>query len=179
MMDYMTSEVYATALFRLAEEKNKVGVVAEQFQMIADVFRSNRTYYLLFLNPKIQKQEKKSLLKEWLQNETDHDLLNFLYVLLDKNRMNYILEVAGHFSNIVRKKKDQTEGVLVSAVSMDEETLAEAERKVSKLVRKTVKLRNKVDPSIIGGMSIYIDGQVIDASIKNRLEAIYNGLVKR
>ena len=73
-----------------------------------------------------------------------------------------------------RKLADKADGVaegrIISAAPLTEEQLAGFEDQVSELFRIKVRLKNETDRSLIGGVRIFVNGRMIDTSLRKRLD---------
>ena len=58
---------------------------------------------------------------------------------------------------------------LISSKKVDDKTISEIEKEISESVKGTIKLKSKVDESLIGGIVLQIGSLMIDTSIKNKL----------
>jgi ATP synthase F1 delta subunit len=82
-----------------------------------------------------------------------------------------------NFNRIVReyqKLVDQdlglSVGTIISVEPLTDTQLTSFEEKTGNLLKKNVKLANKIEPSILGGVKIFIEGKVIDASVRKQLQ---------
>jgi ATP synthase F1 delta subunit len=105
-----------------------------------------------------------------LDGKVAPELINFLYVLIDKRRIGSYDGVVRTFNILVDKKDGLTKGRVVSAVPITDEQLAKLEQQTADLLKINVSLAPEVDPSLIGGVRIYVSGKLIDASIRKKLD---------
>ena len=103
---------------------------------------------------------------------------NFLRVLIDKRRTASYSRIAREYGKLVDESLGLSVGTVVSAIPLSDEQLNSFAEKTGKLLRKNIKLSNKVDPSILGGVKIFIEGKVIDASIRKQLQDL-EGRIKQ
>lgn len=176
MAELTVDVTYGSALYEAAVELDKVDQIREEAEGILDVF-GKEPELLDFVNyPTISADEKKSVLQKVFEGKICEELLNFLFVLIDKRRV-------GQFARMVRVYKDladQEEGVaygtVYSAVPLDEKRLAEIESETSRLLQENIKLNNEVDKSLIAGIKILVEGKVIDASYKRKFDEMASQL---
>ena len=71
--------------------------------------------------------------------------------------------------NQVSSKKGEVSANLFSSKKLDEKTISEIEKEISENVNGTIKLKSKVDETLIGGIVLQIGSLMIDTSIKNKL----------
>ena len=176
MSKYMIEETYAQALYQLTLQTGETETVKKELSFVSEVLVSNREFYFLLRNPKLGKKEKKELTSELFGGKISVTTMHFIMVLFDKRRIEYLPGIAKQFCKMVNEGNNMAEGLLVTAIHLGEEQLAQIQEEISKLMRKKICLKNKVDPSIIGGMKIYVEDQVLDASVKNRLKIIRDSI---
>ena len=81
-------------------------------------------------------------------------------------------ELAVVYTELVNTEEGITVGIIYSAVPLDSDRLERFEKETGKLLRKNVRLENEVDKSLIGGVKIFADGKMIDASLRARVSAL-------
>jgi ATP synthase F1 delta subunit len=163
-------DVYGAALYEAASDLGRTDEFLGATRVMRDVFREQPDFFLLLRMPSIAPDERKEIATKAFEGNVPSELLNLLYVLIDKRRL-------ASFEGIIRafeKKADAAEGVskgrIESAAELTVDRLARFETETGKLLRRKVKLEPFVDPGLIGGVRIYVDGKFIDASIRGRLD---------
>lgn len=160
---------YVQALFEVAQEKDVLDKISGDIELL-DGTLSNSPELVSFLNnPSILKRAKKAAI-EGLFTDVSEYTLNFIRVIIDKNRTE-ILSVANRiFQDLIDTAKGILNGTVQSAVPLDKEMLAEIKKSLEKRFSSTLVLKNRVTPELIGGLRIQVGNMVIDASVKSRLE---------
>jgi ATP synthase F1 delta subunit len=172
------NDVYGEALYEAASSLGRTDEFLDAVKVMRDVFREFPDFFLLLRTPSIAPGERKELATKVFGERVSRELLNFVYVLMDKRRV-------GQFSGIVsafEKKADAREGVsrgrIESAVALSAEQLERFEKETGKLLQRSVKLAPSVNALLIGGVRIYIDGKFIDASIRRKLDDLKETIMK-
>lgn len=97
---------------------------------------------------------------------------NFAKVLVDNRRLNVLPEISALFDELKNAQEGTREAVVSSAFPLDDAQLAnlmaDLERKFGGKVKATV----KIEPELIGGVRIALGDQVIDASVRGKLNAM-------
>ena len=126
-------------------------------------------------NPGITKDEKKKLV-ETFQHNISATVVNFLYLLIDKNRFNILSEIQDELTKLVNKAKGIVIAEVYSTKELDSSTanmiVETLRRSVSTDDVKEIKIDQRVDPLLIGGLKVKINDLVYDGSIKERLDNI-------
>ena len=102
--------------------------------------------------------------------------MNFLCILVDKRRAASFGRIMKVYKNLIEKEEGVSYGTVYSVVKLSEDRLAQLEEQTSKLLRENVKLENEIDPTLIAGVKILIEGKIIDASFKKRFEEMASQL---
>ena len=169
---------YAVALFELANEAKKLELYQEETKAISNILKDNKEFLNLLTNQFINKDDKKQLLDNVFKNKVDVMVLNFLKLLVDKQRFNITLDVFKEFNSLANEYRGIEEGILYVASKLDEDKIKAIEAKIAQKINKKVELSTVIDSSLIGGFKVIISDLVIDNSIKNKLESLKNDLVE-
>lgn len=169
---------YAVALFELANEAKQLELYQEETKAISNILKDNKEFLNLLTNQFINKDDKKQLLDNVFKNKVDVMVLNFLKLLVDKQRFNITLDVFKEFNSLANDYRGIKEGVLYTASLLDEAKVKAIEAKIAQKIGKKVELTMVKDETLIGGFKVVISDLVIDNSIKNKLESLKNDLVE-
>ena len=95
----------------------------------------------------------------------------FVLLLIKNNRVNLIRTMALSFGDIYRKANSIARVVITTAADIDEKELSKIKNIVQKHVAdKTIELSHVVNPDLIGGFTVTVDSQMLDASVRNQLK---------
>ena len=112
-----------------------------------------------------------------ITKNVDELLKRFLYVLVDNDRFGYLNEISEEFHKMVTYKSDIALVEVTSMKKLNEDQLEQLTNLLKKRLNvKNIKINNIVDEKIIGGIKCVHDGQIIDLSIKNKLETLKSSL---
>lgn len=176
MAELTVEAVYGKALFDVAKEENKLIKIQEDFDLVMQSFQEEPLFFQFLTMPTIPKDTKKQVIRDCFEGQISQELLNFIYVLIDKKRGRNIKEIAKFYRKKIESSQNISSGTLFSVELLTQDELRSFEEETGKLMRKTVRLRNDLDASIIGGVKILIDGKIIDATIQKRLHSLKESL---
>lgn len=160
---------YAEALFQVGEETNTTDALYKELVDILDVLKSNKDFYNILKSPLIGKEEKKNLVISIFNNQVSDNLINFLKIIIDKDRMNALEVMQSSYKDLLNDKNNIIEGFAITAVPMSKEEIEQLENKLSKKYNKNITLENKIDESILGGVLVRLGNEEIDGTVKSRL----------
>ncbi|MDR1816363.1 MAG: ATP synthase F1 subunit delta [Clostridiales Family XIII bacterium] len=170
-MDPLTvADTYGQALYDAAKEAGRVAEIGEELDGVSGVFKEYPELPRIFTVPTLNAPDKKKAAKAVFDGRVSQELLNFLYVLIDHHRIGAWSAIARRYAALVDEAEGLAKGVLYSAVPIEGQRLAAFETEAGKAVGKKVRLENRIDGTLIGGVVLYIDGKLVDLSVKNRLE---------
>lgn len=172
------SQVYSDALFELALADETLDSKKDNLLYIKTVLDENEGLNKILQNPNVHKDEKKNLVDQVFPDLEKHTL-NFVKILIDKSRFYFFDDIFSSFLKKYNDKNNIARGLLTSSREMSNEDKETIMNSLSKKLGKQVELDYAIDPNLIGGFSVKIDGKLIDNSIKSRLLDLGSSLKKR
>lgn len=177
MAELTVDLTYGDALYQAAAEVDKRDQILEEALQVLEIFQQEPEFFQLINYPAISAEEKKKIVKTVFEGKICKELLNLLYVLIDKSRTGRYPGIVKAYKDLVDREEGVTYGTIYSVEPLKEEQLAKFEAELTKLLKENVKLENKLDSSLIGGVKILADGRIIDASIRKRLDDLGSKLI--
>jgi F-type H+-transporting ATPase subunit delta len=116
------------------------------------------------------------ILLEVLGEDVDARFQGYLGVLADNNRLLLCGEVHRLFSQLRQAAEKRLEVKVVSAVELDKSQAERLRDALARRLDREITLDNQVDPAVLGGAVVYAGDQVIDGSLKGRLERLESSL---
>lgn len=178
-MSSAISKRYAKALVQLGAERDMVERFAAELEKVNAVFASESTFRALMESPTFSAQKKGVILRDLFTSlETSEGIRNFLGLLLEKDRLRYLPQIASEY----RVLADELSGILRADVTTASELSKEQHQTIGRALEqqtgKRVVLRAKTDPALIGGIQVAIGGKVFDGSLRTQLKRIEDTLKK-
>lgn len=177
MAELTVDLTYGSALFQAACEVNKKELVLEEAKEVLAVFKQEPDLYAFFNYPAIPAEEKRQVLGNIFKGRICTELLNLMYILVDRGRTYHFPKIIKAFESLVNQEEGVAFGTIYSVEPLKAEQIKKFEEQTSALLREKIKLENKLDKNLIGGIKILADGRIIDASIRKRLEDLGNKLI--
>ncbi|MGL5640796.1 MAG: F0F1 ATP synthase subunit delta [Paraclostridium sp.] len=161
---------YAEALFQVGEESNSTEKLYNELKAVVDIIKENPEFSNILKSPIVSKEDKKTLLSNIFGAQIDKEMLNFMKILADKDRLSLVASIQEAFKALLNKKNNILEGIAITAIPMKEDEVNALQTKLSTKYNKTVILKNEVDESILGGVLVRLGNEEIDGTVKNRLD---------
>jgi F-type H+-transporting ATPase subunit delta len=169
--------VYGRSLFEAALEQDKLDVVREQLGQFADALDEDRELQVFFFSPYFATQEKKDGLHRAVDG-AEPIFLNFLELLLENHRMPAIFRIRREYDRLWEQHNRLLPVSVTSAVELDEETVRHIGDRIAEQTGRRIELSSTVEPAILGGIVVRVGNQVLDASIRNRLDTLRKQVVR-
>jgi len=177
-MAELVSKVYSEALFNFAKEENSVERVQNEFQFVMSCFETYPDFYEIFRTPRISVEQKKSVIDQVFENQISINMIHFLKILMDKRRGNAIIEIKRAFDKRVDDYHDIAKIVVESVVPLSKEQVEKLTKKIAIETGKNIEVQTQINKDLIGGVVIRMEDQVIDGSVKYKLEGMLEGLTQ-
>ena len=169
--------VYARSLFEAALDRDEIDVVREQLGDFADALDGGRELQVFFFSPYFSTQEKKEGLHRAVSG-AEAIFLNFLELLVENHRMPALFRIRREYDALWREQNKLLPVQVTSAVELDEQTVRHIGDRIAEQTGRKIELSSSVEPDILGGIVVRVGNQVLDASIRNRLETLRKQVVR-
>jgi F-type H+-transporting ATPase subunit delta len=160
---------YAIALFNAAKAEDVLDQVHGDVVSFGKLLHVETGLRNFLLSLRVSGEEKRELVMKALGDRASGLFVKFLLLLIDKKRTANFDEIARAFVSLYEEHQGVVEVRVVTAIPLDAELERKAKEVVERRTGKKVKLEKRVEPRIIGGMIMFIENQVYDGSITNRL----------
>lgn len=177
MAELTIEMTYGSALYQAARELNKEKQLLDEAQELIGLLKETPDLQAFLDNPTISPKNKKTVIQEIFQGRICDELLNLLYILLDKRRTRNLTSIIKTYKKLMDKEHGVSVGKIFSVQPLSDTRLKEFEEETSKLLKCRVSLVNEMDQSLIGGVKIFVEGKVLDASLKTRLQDLGNSII--
>ena len=169
MAESVVSLTYGAALYEAAKDVGKVEQILDEVQQLSRLIEGSEEISEFLNSPAIAPKEKKDVVEKTQKGIFCDEIINFVFVLIDKDRTAEIKRIARHYRRLYDQDAGVAEGVIYSVVPLKDEQLHRFEEEMSRLLQKKVKLKNRIDKKLIGGIKIQVDGKMIDQSYQHDL----------
>ena len=176
MLNIQLATKYARAIFELAQEENKLDDYDNDLSLIQEDVFTIPEAVTFFKNPLVPHKAKKDLLTKAFKGEVSDNVMNFLLLLTDKNRIGIFNEIYEIFTGL----KNEAQGILVADVTtafpLTRAQESKLGMKLAAVTHKRIQIRRHEDKNILGGVIVRIGDKRIDGSAAGRLQALKSSL---
>jgi F-type H+-transporting ATPase subunit delta len=164
---------YATALFELAREKKSIDGVGASLASLKKALADSADLRALTTSPLIGRDvATKSVASLAKAMKLDALTTKFLGVLAQNRRLGELGNVIRSFEGLAANHRGETTAEVTSAHKLEAAQLTALKKQLKAKVGSDVAVVQKVDPAILGGLIVKIGSQMIDSSIKTRLNTL-------
>ena len=165
---------YAEALFQAAGGAGAGSSGAMKSQLAAlSALAADPTLRELAGNPKISAAEVFGVIAGVAQQKgvsLDSKVSNLLRTVLDNGRLTALPEIAAQFTALANAQSGVADAVIESAFAIDAAQLADVVAALEKRFARKLNARVEIRPELIGGIRVAVGDEVLDTSVRARLE---------
>ena len=185
------ADPYARALFEIARNKGQLQEYLDDMAVVVEVFSQCPDLITFFENPFYEDYIKVGVIMSLFINEdslsdknsSQHhikelnkcvDIIPFLKILMYRRRMSLILPIATRFKELCDELVGIKDAFCFSANAL---TSSQEKELVTALINRTgykeIRLKVYVDRTLLGGLQVVIDSNLIDVSLRGRLSSLF------
>ncbi len=177
MAELTVDSIYGYALYLAAKEVDKIQLIREEAKEVQAILEAEPDFVEFINTPVIPAKEKKAVIDKVFRDKVSDELINLLFVLVDKGRTRHIKKIFSSYEAKINDVEGYAVGKILSVVPLTGAQTEKFEEETAKLLQEKVKLENVVDPRLLGGIKIFINGKVIDASLRSRLDSLTSKII--
>ena len=166
---------YGKALYQLAAENANAEQVLEELELVREALSRTPAYTTLLDTPAVSTEEKLALLREAF-GKMDPMLVNFLSILCEKHSIYQFPACAAAYAECYDEANGIVRATAITAMPMQERQCEALRKKLASITGRTIVLTNRIDPTLIGGITLRYGGVQLDDSIQSRLEGLRRSL---
>ena len=164
---------YASALFDLARDERQIDAVSRSLELLAQALVDSREFTELLSSPLIDREQAGKAMGAIAQQlSLDPITTNFLGVLARNGRKNQLQNVIRSFRRLAAEHRGETTAEVVTANPLNDDQLAALKQQLRAKAGRDVAIETRIDPEILGGIVIKMGSQMIDASIRTKLNRL-------
>ena len=161
---------YATALFGLARDENQIDAVTRSLGTLEAAMNESADFRALATSPLVGRAEAGKAIRALTPTlGIDPITGKFLGVLADNGRLSELKAVIKAVRTLAAGHRNETTAEITSAFPLDDKQVAALKANLKARLGRDVAIDAKVDSSLLGGIVIRHGSQMIDASIKTKL----------
>ena len=168
---------YAGAIFDIGLKQHSLERTLEDVRGIAQVFAHRKLAYLL-REPKVPAQRKETAIRQALADKLLPTSLNLALLVVQRELVDIMPNIANELEQLVHNYKNEAIADVTTATRIDDAELTQIKQALEKRTGKTIITHARVQPDILGGIIARVGDQLIDGSVRSRLAALRQQLLK-
>ena len=176
MINAAVAKRYGQALLQIGQEKNCMDRYQDDLKLVVDTIANNAELGEILTSQTVSSDAKKTIVKQIFTDKVDGIIVNFLCVVVDKNREAFIADIYNTYCIYADEVRNIAYADVVSAYPLTAEQEATLSAQLAKASGKTVKLHVSVDESLLAGMIVSFGDKVYDGTVGARLAGLKNKL---
>ena len=168
---------YAKAFFTLAKDKGLTLELRKDAGLISSVCTTSSDFILMLDSPVVKTSQKVEALKRIFEGKINVLSLNFLLLIAENKRENYIPGIFRNLEDLYRQEEGIKSAILTSAQSISEVLVLQIQKILETEFNAKVELSQKVDDRLLGGFVIRVEDKQYDASLSTQLKKIREQLL--
>lgn len=168
---------YATALFELARDSKALAQVEASLTTVTRALAESTDFKALTTSPLISRADAARAIAATAKSlKLDATTTSFLGVLAQNRRLNQLPQVIRAFRQLAANHRGETTAQVTSAHPLSDDQVAALKQQLRARIGRDVTVDLSVDPSLLGGLVVQIGSQMIDSSIKTRLNSLAHAM---
>lgn len=168
---------YATALFELAEGRRAIDAVEGSLSRVRDALTQSDDFRRLIASPVINRATATGVIAAvGAELGLDPVTRNFLGVLAENRRLGQLPQIIRAFRLLASRWRGEVNAEVTSAHPLAPDQIDALKQQLRQRVGREVSVDLAVDPALLGGLVVRIGSQMIDSSIRTRLNALAHAM---
>jgi F-type H+-transporting ATPase subunit delta len=168
---------YATALFELAREQKKIEAVEASLNKLRAALDQSEEFRTLTTSPVLSRADAARGVEAAAGPLGLDDITaKFLGVLAQNRRLNQLGAIIRNFRILAARHRGETTAEVTSAHPLDDDQVAQLKSQLKTRLGRDVSVELNVDPTILGGLIVRVGSQMIDSSIRTRLNTLAHAM---
>lgn len=164
---------YASAFFKVASKQNALTLAEKDIQLVRDIFEESDDIKRLAHSPVFSRKEQAIAIGAVLDKAGISDVTKgFIAVLAQNRRLMLLSAIAEAFFLLLAQERGEITVEVISANALQKNQLTDISAALETSLNHNIRLQTLVDPKILGGLIVKIGSQMIDDSIKSKLERL-------
>jgi F-type H+-transporting ATPase subunit delta len=164
---------YATALFELARDERQLEAVGASLATLRQTLRDSEDFRELTSSPLVSREQATGAVAATAEAmRLDPITTNFIGVLAQNRRLGQLGNVIRAFTMLAANHRGETTAEVTSAHPLSDDQVAALKGNLKNRLGRDVSVDLTVDPAILGGLVVKVGSQMIDGSIRTKLNSL-------
>lgn len=171
MANSSLSQGYAEALLALARARHETSAVEAELRIVAQLLRRDSDLRRALRDPDISDADRAARVFEALKGVVGELVTGHVATMAQHGNARLIGDMIERYLEVLSASSGITAEVH-AAIPLEEEATARLERALTRRYGRSVRVQSFVDPTVMGGLLIRVGNELIDATVKTRLQSM-------
>ena len=174
MSDRGVARRYAGALFDIAEKAGRADQAAQELSELIGIIEGHPDLKHVLETPTVPASAKKEILSALLAKvgRVSDEVSRLVLMLADRDRLSVLRELQAAYTVRLQEAQRIVPAEVVTATPLSEATRSSLLKALGTATGRTVTLKERVDPAIMGGIIARVGSMVFDGSVSRQLERL-------
>lgn len=163
---------YAKALFDFAKEQKIIEEVYADMNLINSTYNSCPDFATAMKSPIIRPDKKINIFTEIFNKKIHSVSLSYLSIIFKKGRELHIHDIVYQFIKLYKTHHNIKEVTVITTSAITSQIREQLISRLSGQLNATIELLEKIDISLLGGMIVKVEDQLIDTSISGKIKRL-------
>lgn len=169
---------YGEGLYELARDERLLEELHGELTEISGILKAQPEFVRLLCSRAIERDARLQVVDETFRDRAHIFIVNFMKLLVEKERFECFQDAAEWFHRRYNEDFGIVEACVTSAVALSDNDREALRQKLQQMSKKQVTLITRVDPSLIGGVRVEMDGKRYDNTIQNKLSRLKQSMAQ-
>ena len=168
---------YGEGLYELARDEHLLDELHGELTEIGALMREQPEFIRLLCSRAIERDKRLEVVDATFRDQAHVFIVNFMKLLVQKERFDCFAESIQWFHQRYNDEMGIVEAHVTTAVPLSGNDLEALRQKLERISGRKVHLLDSVDPAVIGGVRVEMEGKRYDNTIQDRLGRLRRSLV--
>ena len=171
-MSTVKIEAYATALFEIAQADGTLALVEDELFRVARAFESNEQLRNTLSDTTIPADRRQQVAEQLLGSKASNTTTQLVSLVVGSGQVRDLPAIVDSLVKRASAEKQQQVAEVRSAVALSDDQKSRLTAALTKVTGKPVNLKIVIDPSVLGGLVAVVGDEVIDDTVRTRLDQL-------
>ena len=171
-MSSVKIEAYATALFEIAQADGTLALVEDELFRVARAFESNEQLRNTLSDSTIPADRRQQVAEQLLGSKASNTTTQLVSLVVGSGQARDLPAIVDSLVKRASAEKQQEVAEIRSAVALSDDQKTRLTAALTKVTGKPVNLKVVIDPSVLGGLVAVVGDEVIDDTVRTRLDQL-------
>ena len=162
---------YADAVYKMAVANNSLSQWSKMLQLAAEIAEDEQVK-LLIGNPVVSAKQLGDIFLEIGRSKFNAEARNLVMLLIENKRVVVLSQISQLFEQLKARHEGVLEARIVSAFAIENRQLKKLVEDLEQKFKRKIEAQVSIDPELIGGIKVEVRDEILDASVRGKLEAM-------